>query len=78
MTKYNIMLIYENGEGYKIVGIRDGKDPYDFISKKHDSILDEHRGSIEIKGNPDLLTDYIVLEEEYYLNFDEKEKYNID
>jgi hypothetical protein len=74
-TKYTLMLIYENGEGYKIVGIKEGCDPYDYISKKHDQILEPNRGTIEISGDIHHMSNYIEVDVEYYLDFDEEEKY---
>lgn len=71
---YNLHLYYDNGEGYKIIGIREGKDIYDFISKKHDKLLDSDRGSIEISHHEDL-KDYIMVDDDYELFWTEKQIY---
>ena len=62
--KYKLYLIFENMEDAKIIGIKEGKDLYDWISKKHDKILDENLGEIEISGPIHFLKDYIVLDED--------------
>jgi len=77
-VKYNIMLIRENLEGYKIVGVKEGRDIYDFISKKYDRVLDPDRGSIVISGDIYNISHYLVLDSEYDLNFDEKKKWSTE
>ncbi len=72
------MLIYENGEGYKIIGIKEGKDVFDWVSKKHDKILDPTYGAIEVSGDIHKMEDYIEVDVEYCLDYDEKEKYEKD
>ncbi len=74
-TKYALMLIYENGEGYKIIGIKEGKDVFDHVSMKHDRVLDSNYGTIEVSGDILRMRDYIEVDVEYYLDYDEKEKY---
>ena len=80
-TKYNLFLIFENmpldGYNYKVVGIREGKDFFDYYSRKYDRLLKKH-GSIEILGNAHLLGDYIILDSDYSLTDEEKEEFGIE
>ena len=76
-TKYTLMLIFENMDGYKIIGLKEGCDPEDHISK-HDKILDDKRGIIGVSGDIDMLEDYIEVNTEYYLTWEEKQEYEND
>ena len=64
--KYKLYLYYENGEGYRIIGIREDRnlDIFNFISKKYDKLLDSDRGFIEISYHEDL-RDYIMVNDDY-------------
>jgi hypothetical protein len=77
-TKYKLTLIYENGEGYKIIGIKEGIDIYSYISKKRDRILELDRGTIEISGDIHHMDDYIEVDVDYTLNWEEAEKWEKD
>ena len=74
-TKYTLVLIYENGEGYKIVGFKEGIDHFDWISKKYDMILDANRGAIEVSGDISQMADYIEVDTDYSLTWEEEQKY---
>ena len=63
--KYNIYLIHENMENDKIVGLREGSVIFDHISKKHDKVLHDNLGSIEISGDIDFMQNFIILDEDY-------------
>jgi len=73
-TKYRLILIYENGEEYKIVGIKEGLLPIDYISK-HDKILNLWYGTIEISGDLDKIKDYIEVDTDYSLTWDEQQEF---
>jgi len=77
MTKYNLHLFYENGEGYKIIGIKEGLDVMDYISKKYDRLLDSNRGSIEVSDHDDLRP-YIMVNDYYDLTWEEKQTWEED
>ena len=70
------MLIYENGEGYKIVGVKEGCDIFDYFRKKHDKLLEDDRGTLEISGDIHQMEDHIILNEDYSLTYDEDMKYD--
>ena len=73
-TEYKLMLIYDNGEGYRIVGIKEGVDPKDHISK-HDTILDPDRGTIEVSGDIHQMDEYIEVDTDYSLTYDEQQEF---
>ena len=67
-VKYNLYLIHENMENDKLIGIKEGKVIYDYISK-WDKILHDNLGSIEISGKISFLQDFIVLDDDYDENY---------
>jgi hypothetical protein len=76
--KYKLYLIYENtvlsGGDYKIIAVRDGSDLTEYLSK-WDKIIDPDKGTITIEGDMDDLEFIIIVNEDYQLSFEEKEKW---
>ncbi len=70
--KYILHKYYDNGEGYKIIGIKEGLDLYDFISKKYDRLIEGCVGTIEIKGSTEFLRDWIIVDEDYEKTWEEQ------
>ena len=64
MVKYKLYLIHENMEDDKVVGVKEGEDVRSFISK-HDTILNDNLGSIEISGDVEYLRDFLELDWDY-------------
>ncbi len=62
--KYILHKFYENGECEKIIGIREGLDLYDFISRKWDKVIEGNIGFIEITGHVGFLKDYIMVDDD--------------
>jgi hypothetical protein len=70
-AKYILYVIHENGEGYKVVGIKESADIFDFISRKHDKVLGK-RGIVDISGDIHHMDNFIVVDNDYEPNFEEK------
>ncbi len=69
--KYILHKYHENMGENKIIGIKEGCDLYDFISKKRDTIIEENCGWIEISGEIGFLRDWIIVDEDYEKTFEE-------
>ena len=63
--KYILHKFHENQENDKIIGVKEGCDLYDFISRKRDTIIEENFSWIEISGHIGLLRDWIIVDEDY-------------
>ena len=74
---YNLFLIYENsplsGGHYKILGIKEGHDINDYLSK-WDKVL-ESRGHVEMFGDVDQMEFLINVHDDYELTIGEAKKY---
>ena len=62
--KYILHKFHENQENDKIIGIKEGLDLYDFISKKYDNVIEENIGRIEISGHVGFLKDFIMVDDD--------------
>jgi hypothetical protein len=75
-TKYKLVLYFDNGDGqYKIIGVKEGKDMYDHISRKHDKVLDPDRGTIEVSGDIHHMRDVIEVDYDYELTWEERQEW---
>jgi hypothetical protein len=78
-TKYQKKLIFDNCSGdYQIIAIAAGERLLDHISYKYDKIMDPDRGTIEISGDTDDIPLFLVLESDYSLSWEEKQKWEPD
>ena len=75
-VKYILHKINENMEGDKIIGIKEGVNTNNIMSK-YDTFIVKNCGTIEIDGDTEFLQDSIIINQEYTREWEETEERDI-